>query len=510
MLKQPTKTAPRRKSHEAKLPETLAAVDLGSNSFHMIIARLAGGQLHTLDRLREMVQLGAGLNKKNCLTQTVQLRALACLRRFGQRLRGMPPGSVRVVGTNALRQAKNARPFLRAAQRALGYPIEIIGGGEEARLIYLGVARTVPHDGKQRLVIDIGGGSTEFIIGKGLEAQHVESVELGCVSGSRRHFPNGSITRTTLQRAEIAARQELQTLAAQYRSIGWEICIGASGTINAIHDVVRANGWSDQGITYDSLRKLRKRLLSLGHVSKLKLAGLRSERAAVFPGGVAILFAIFESLGLEHMTVSDGALREGLLYDLLGRIRHKDIREHTVAALCARYHVDSKQAARVAHTASALLTQTADAWKLTEYANLLGWAAQLHELGLAVSHQSYHRHSAYLVANSEMPGFSRQDQQLLTALMLSQRSKPAPILFKELPDGLAKITQRLSVLLRTAVLLHRSRSEQASPKLKLIATPKILQVKFPRGWLNKHPLTQADLAQESRYLKAMQIQLRVS
>lgn len=493
-----------------KLPTTLAAVDLGSNSFHMSIARVAEGQLHTLDRLREMVRLAAGLNKNNELTLTAQKSAIACLQRFGQRLRGMPPGSVRAVGTNTLRQAKNARQFLKSAEQALGFPIEIISGTEEARLIYLGVARSLAADPKRRLVMDIGGGSTEFIIGQGFEAMHTESVELGCVSSSRRYFPNGIISRTTLQRAEIAAQQELQAFAAQYREIGWDSSIGASGTINAIHDVVRANHWSEDGITYASLRKLRKRLLSLGHMNNLKLPGLRSERVAVFPGGVAILLAAFESLGITHLATSYGALREGLLYDLLGRIRHEDIRERTVAALRTRYHIDTKQATRVEHTVQALFEQAAPAWKLTDYAKLLSWAAQLHELGLAVSHTQYHKHGAYLVENSDMPGFSRQDQQLLRILILGQRGKFPSASLLEMPVESHERVLRLGLLLRLAVLLNRGRSEQAPPKLSLTVTPKRLQVKLPRGWLNRHPLTKADLTQEERYLRAVKIQLRIS
>ena len=293
--------------------ETLAAVDLGSNSFHMIIARMVKGQMRTLDRLREMVQLAAGLSGRNHLTLPAQRRALACLERFGQRLRALPPGSVRAVGTNTLRLARNSQQFLKAAQRALGHPIEIIAGREEARLIYLGVAHKQANDNQRRLVIDIGGGSTEFIIGRNFEAQLMESVGVGCVSSSLNYFPGGKLTRVNFERAEIAARQELQPIAAQYRAQGWDVCLGSSGTVKMVQDVVNAQRWRGD-ITLAHLRKIRKRLIAAGTTSRLKLEGLRSERAGVFPGGVAILLAAFESLGIKRMRFSEGALREGLLH----------------------------------------------------------------------------------------------------------------------------------------------------------------------------------------------------
>ncbi len=498
-----------RKSAPGKLPDVLAAVDLGSNSFHMIIARVVNGQLHTLDRLREMVQLGAGLNKKNYLNEAAQQRAIACLQRFGQRLSGMPKGSVRAVGTNTLRQAQNAKQFLSAAQQALGHSIEVIGGGEEARLIYLGVAHSLADDAGRRLIIDIGGGSTELIIGERFKALHMESVELGCVSTSLRYFPKGVISGMNMRRAEIAAQQELQSIMAYYRASGWETCIGASGTINAIRDVVRANNWSENLITLASLRKLRKHMITAGHVQALNLPELRSERAAVFPGGVAILLAAFESLGIEQMACSDGALREGLLYDLLGRIRHEDIREHTVAALSARYHVDIEQARRIEQTTLIALKPLVRMWGLKNHAIILSWAARLHEIGLAVSHSQYHKHGAYLIANSDMPGFSREDQQLVAALILGQRGKfPLPV-FQDFPNGLSDTAQRLCIVLRLAVLLNRSRSKQPLPKFSFAEINKILHVKFPRGWLNKHPLTRADLAQEIKYLKPAKVNLKV-
>ncbi len=490
-------------------PENIAAVDLGSNSFHLVIARINRGKLYILDRLRETTRIAAGLDNNNRLTAQAQRRALDCLKRFGQRIAAIAPGSVRAVGTNTLRRAQNAKSFLQRAQQALGHPIEIIGGREEARLIYLGVAHSLADDAGKRLVVDIGGGSTELIIGARFEPLHMESLQMGCVTSSLSHFPGGAITPASMRRAEIAAQQELQVIAGQYRDIGWAGCVGSSGTINAIQEILTANRWSRDGITRSGLKKLRKHLLAAGHVNRLQLPGLRSDRAPVLPGGVAILLAVFESLGIERMHATGGALREGLLYDLLGRIRHKDIRDHSVARLSTQHHVDTDQAKRVEQTALRCLKQLPQ-WKLDAYQPMLGWSARLHEIGLAISHSQYHKHGAYLVEHSDMPGFSRQEQQLLATLILGQRNKLPLAVFSDLQTERARAAKCLCVLLRLAVLLNRSRSRQPLPKFSITAKGDLLQINFPAGWLNKHPLSHADLAQEIKYLKATKIKLRLA
>ncbi len=496
-----------------KPARVLAAVDLGSNSFHMIVTQVVQGRLRVLDRLREMVQLAAGLNKKENLSKRAQQRALACLSRFGERLRGLPPGSVRVVGTNTLRKARNAAEFIAAAQRALGHPVEIIGGREEARLIYLGVAHSLGDSVGQRLVVDIGGGSTELIIGRGLEPLHVESLGIGCVQGSAGHFPGGALSRVNFERAQLAARQELLPHVARYRSLGWSEVIGASGTINAVQEVLRAQGWSDDGITLAGLCKLRKRLIAARRVKGLKLEGLRSERAAVFPGGVAILIAIFESLGITRMVYAEGALREGVLHDMRGRgTRGKDVRERSVQWLAARAGIDAAQAQRVARSAVLLLQQVAQAWHLQapEDARMLKWAAQLHEAGLAVSHAQYHKHGAYLAEQSDMAGFSRRDQQWLAALILAQRGRIPVEAFRRLPGRLRLAGMRLCVLLRLALVLHRSRSARRLPRVLLKAAGKGMTLTLPAAWAVRQPLTCADLQAEVVCLKSTGIRLRLS
>ncbi len=489
---------------------SFAALDLGSNSFHMIVAHVKDGRLHVLDRLQEMVRLAGGLDARDRLMPAARARALACLARFGQRLRGFPPGSVRVVGTNTLRRMYNAGDFLASAERVLGHSIEIIGGREEARLIYQGMAHGWPDDGRPRLVVDIGGGSTEIIIGQGLDAITMESLYMGCVGLSDAYFGDGVLSEKAMSRAETAARLELRPVQAQFRQ-GWETAIGTSGTIRAVRVVLRAHGWTDGTITPAALGRLRAALIAARRLERLRLPGLGADRASVFPGGVAILLAVCKMLGIKRMQVADGALREGLLYDLVGRLRHEDVREHTVAMLARRFHADDAQAERVLRTAKVGFNQVARAWGLTEEdGRLLNWAARLHEIGLVVAHNQYHKHGAYLVEKSDLPGFSWQEQQQLAAIIRGHRRKLPVDVFEALASPRRFAARQLCILLRLAVVLHRSRSGNAPRGLRLHAGKRLLQVKFARGWLRGHPLTQADLAQEALWLKAAGMTLEFS
>jgi exopolyphosphatase/guanosine-5'-triphosphate,3'-diphosphate pyrophosphatase len=487
-----------------------AAVDLGSNSFHLIVARLDHGQLHVLDRLQEMVRLAAGLDEQGRLDKATQRRALACLARFGERLRALPRRNVRAVATAALRRARNGAGFLALGARALGHPIEVIGGQEEARLIYGGVARELPGQGEQRLLIDIGGGSTEVILGQGARAQLMESLHMGCVGLSEAHFPGGRITPKRFARAETAARLEFKPIEAQFRARGWEAAYGSSGTIRTVELVLKGLGLEGEGIGARSLAELRGRLIAFGDVQRLELPGLSPERAPVFPGGVAILSAAFHALGIRQMRAVGGALREGLLHDLLGRMGHKDVRAQTIATLSARYHVDTAQAARVASTAQRLVAQAARAWALDDDAALaLEWAARLHELGLAIAHTKYHRHGAYLIEHSDLPGFSLPEQRLLAVLVRAHRRRIPLEVFEPLPRKEARIAMRLTVLLRLAVLLHRGRTGAQPPRVALRVDKRRSRLRFARGWLKRNPLTAADLAQEAGYLRAAGVKLEV-
>ncbi len=492
-----------------RTPGLVAAVDLGSNSFHMIVAQVSNSSLHVLDRLQEMVRLAGGLDARDRLSPVARRRAIECLARFGQRLRGFPPGAVRAVGTNTLRRMHDAERFLVDAERALGHPIEIIAGREEARLIYQGMAQSRPDDGKRRLVLDIGGGSTELILGEGREPLAMESLHMGCVVLSRAHFADGRITAKAMRRAETAARLELQPVESQFRR-GWEIAIGTSGTIRAIRAVLRGQGWTQGEITRPALLQLREAILDAGHVDDLDLSGLNPERAPVFPGGVAVLIAVFDALGISQMQVADGALREGLLYDLVGRLTHHDVRERTVNALAARFRADTSQAERVARTAADCFRQVAKIWELdAEQARLLDWAARLHEIGLVVAHNQYHKHGAYMVEKADLPGFSWQEQQLLATLIRAHRRKFPADVFAALPVATQPSARRLSILLRLAVLLHRGRHDIDLKGLRVRVAGRVVQVRFARGWLRRHPLTQADLDQEIQWLKAAGVRLEV-
>mgnify|MGYP006274096129 FL=1 len=489
----------------------VAAVDLGSNSFHMIIARPEDNGLRMVDKLRESVRLAAGLDSDKRLSEAARERALACLERFGQRVRELPAGSVRAVGTNTLRQSRNARRFLREAEAALGHPIQIVSGYEEARLIYLGVAHSIADDDARRLVMDIGGGSTEFIIGEHFIPREMESLHMGCVSATRRHFPDGAITEERLRKAELAARRELEPIADRYRRLGWDRAIGASGTIRAIERCLRTNGWTESGIDPAGLDHLRRALVKAGHVDRLKLDGVNADRAEVLPGGFAVLMGAFRQLGLTRMEAADGALREGLLFDLIGRIRHEDVRSASILAMARRYHADSEQARRVATLAEYLRAEVADDWSLGGNAarDMLGWAAQVHEIGLDISHSQYHKHGEYIVRHSDLAGFSREEQLVLATLVRAHRRKFPRSAFRDLPEDWEKPAMRLAVLLRIAVGLHRARSDEPLPAVDLRASGRKLTIAFPARWLDENALVEADLGEEAAYLEAAGFRLKI-
>jgi exopolyphosphatase/guanosine-5'-triphosphate,3'-diphosphate pyrophosphatase len=493
-------------------PSHVAAVDLGSNSFHMVVVRIDHGELKVVDRLRESVRLAAGLTADKTLTAEAQARALACLERFGQRLRNFPARRVRAVGTNTLRMARGGRDFLNAAGAALGHEIEVVSGYEEARLIYLGVAHSLADDGRRRLVVDIGGGSTELIVGNGFEPQMMESLHMGCVSLTQAHFADGEITARRLVQAELDARVELEPVEQGFRAAGWRRAVGASGTIRAIELVLRENAWSELGVTPAGLKRLRKAMLDAGRLDRLDLPGLSARRAQVLPGGFAVLAAIFEALGIERMEAADGALREGVIYDLIGRRGGEDVRERSVTALASRYHVDEAHARRVAATAADLYRQARGGWilDLDWSERMLRWAALLHETGLDISHSQYHKHGGYVLTHTDLAGFSREEQRLLALLVRTHRRKFPLTLFAELPDEWTEPAARLAVLLRLAVVLHRGRGATSMPELRLAVEGRALRLHFPDRWLEAHPLVRADLEQERSYLAAAGYRLEIA
>ena len=487
--------------------ELIAAVDLGSNSFRLIIGRVEGDQIFAQDVLKEPVRLAAGLTSERILDSAAQARGLVALRKFGERLRGFAPQDVRAVGTNTLRAAHNADDFLEHAERALGFPIEVIAGREEARLIYLGVAHSLADASHQQLVFDIGGGSTEFVIGRGFDTLALESLHMGCVSFSLRYFLGGNIDKISLREAELAAQRELDTIARAYRELGWDLALASSGTAKAITDILELNGFSAGGITRAGMARLRAELLRAGDVSRLNLAGVRADRLPVLPGGFAIMSAIMSALGLDEVGFSSAALCMGELHDLLGRFALCDLRDATVEAFMRRYQVDEAQAARVAATACALLQQV-----LPEAADpshikrrYLGWAARLHELGFSVSRSGYHKHSAYILANADMPGFSRQEQNRLAALVLGHRGKLERVRqFVSSEDD-----WMLILCLRLAVILHRSRDDGGAVPLQIAAGRNGFVIEVSIAALSGRPLTAALLEEEELQWEAAGIPLQL-
>ncbi len=492
--------------------DTVATVDLGSNSFHMIVARLSGsGDLQIIDRLREAVRLAEGLEASKTLQPEAMERALACLERFGQRLASLPPDCVRIVGTNTLRRARDAGAFLDRVEKALGHSVDIISGAEEARLIYAGVAPDVDPNLKRRLVIDIGGGSTEIIAGQGLEPRRLESMGLGCVSHTQRYFPDGALTRKAWNTAVTAASLELEPHIRAFQRQGWDTAVGTSGTIKATHAVLQAQGWLKDGMTLKALKQFRKALLAAGHIDALALEGLSSSRRPVIAGGLAILWAIFEGLQIERMEISERALRDGLLYDLVGRLHDQDVRSRSVAAMAARYEVDVEHAERLATTACELLEQVSVDWSLPRHTSrqLLRWAAYLHEIGLVITHTKYNRHSAYLVENSDLEGFSQNQQRILSAMVYLHRGKFDATQFSDLATRDVQMTTRLSMLLRMAFLFLRSRDPAPLPALRASASDKTLTLYLPDDWLDDHALTRADLEREQRYVRNTGLKLLI-
>ena len=482
--------------------DLLAAVDLGSNSFHMVVARYLLGQLRVVDRIKEHVRLAEGLDEDGGLDAAAQARAHECLSRFGQRLASLPRQRVRAIATNTVRQLRDPQSFLAPSEATLGHAIEVVSGREEARLIYLGVAHGQPPRGKRRLVIDIGGGSTEFIIGKGFTPIERESLQMGCIATTRRFFSDGKLSKKRWKEAQTEITAEFQQFAAAYRNLGWQESYGSSGTVKAIADIGAAMKLSRGAITDASLAGIRDRLLEFERLQDIRLPGLPADRRPVIAGGLLILDAAFAELDLKRMQVSDDALREGVLYDMLGRGGEHDPRDASILALCERYGVDREQTARVESTALGLFEQVAEDWHLDEDdRRLLVWAARIHEIGLTIAHSQYHQHGAYLVEHSDIAGFSRNEQQFIAALVRNQRRGLFLASIDALPDRLAGAALRCALLLRLSVLLHRSHDRSPVLLHRLRVKDGRMTLTLSKQWLSAHPLTESDLDTEIGYLK---------
>ena len=488
--------------------EALAAIDLGSNSFHMVIARQdIDGGIRILDKVKEPVRLGAGLDDSGNLSKEAQARALDCLDRFHQRLADIPEAQVRAVGTNTLRAAHDSGQFLKSAEAALGHHISVISGHEEARLVYMGAAYSLAVRDTNRLVIDIGGGSTEMIIGKGYQPNELSSLYMGCVSYTRRFFGDGKITKSRISEARSAALQELETIADRYKEKGWNEVVGTSGTNRALDNLSRSLGSDQHWLSRDGMGEIKDWLLTKGRDTELDLAS--QTRRQVLAGGFCILDAIFESLNIERLDTTDGALREGVLYDLNGRLHDADSREQGISSLLNQFNPDQNQYQRVEQSAIQFWLQTKDSWSLNQVIQkkLLRWAAQLHEVGFSIAYNQHHKHGAYIIENSDIDGFSRQLQHYLALLVRCHRQKFAVELFESIPAEWKLSLIRLTILLRLAVALNRSRTRRIDDELKLTVHGEVVEIKVSSDWCKMHPLSYLDLQSEKNYLATVGIEV---
>ncbi|MFQ2787800.1 exopolyphosphatase [Aeromonas caviae] len=477
-----------------------AAVDLGSNSFHMVIARLTEGRMQIIDRIKERVRLAEGMDEQRRMSQEAMARGLDCLALFAERLTNIKPDQIRIAGTYTLRRASNARDFVREAAKVLNHPIEIISGQEEARLIYQGVAHTQHIEG-QVLVVDIGGGSTELIIGEGFEHKALTSRKMGCVSFTQSFFGNGKLGEKAFNAAVLEAQHQLAPIINQYRKLGWQSCLGSSGSIRTVRDVLQGEEWTDGAITLAGLERLKEEMLKHKRVDQLKLAGLTEERQGVFAAAVAILLGLFTSLPIERMEYSDGALREGLLYEFEERLQHHDIRERTALALSTHYRIDKRQATRVESSVLSLFDALSGPWEMPEepYRAILGWAARLHEIGLAINYSGIHKHSAYILQNTDLPGFNQDDQALLAALVRFHRKGLKLSELPTLPNHDEQTVLRCIRILRLAVAAHHRRQDNLLPEWNVQAAGDQLVVTLPLDWCDENKLLMQNLEKEHRY-----------
>lgn len=475
----------------------LAAIDLGSNSFRLEVGRYDHGQIQRVDYLKETVRLGNGFDEDRCLSPEIMARGWECLARFAERLADFKPEQVRAVATQTLREAKNRDAFLQQGSAILGFPIEVIAGTEEARLIYQGVVQMLPQSDERRLVIDIGGRSTELVLGEGAQALHTASYRVGCVAWSTRYFPGGEFSEQNLYRAEIAAQAVLEEALSTYPRKLWDIAYGASGTVGAVADILMLGGWPEGSISRDGLNWLVKQLLRAGNANKVQLEGLKDDRRAVISGGVSILRGLMELLQIDTLKVAQGALRHGVLLEMVERDAHTtDARDVSVQRLAQKFAVDRAQSQRVtrvaAHLLDQILPQTTP--RAAELKRKLGWAATLHEIGNAISCSDYHKHGAYILENADMMGFTLPELSRLGLLVLGHRGK-----LKKLDADFEQVDFiQLLLALRLAVILCHARRDPVTDRLELRHTGQRFVLTLSSDWAQRFPQSTHLLRQESQ------------
>ena len=475
-----------------------AVIDLGSNSFHMLIAKSVAGDLQTIGRVKRKVRLAAGLDNNNQLSVEAMQRGWECLALFAERLQDIPATNITIVATATLRLAVNAKQFVEKAELILGHPIRVISGEVEAKTIYKGVAHTSSTIGKQ-LVIDIGGASTEVVIGDGFTPLLYKSLHMGCVTFLEKYFSDGKLTHENFDAATDAAKKVIKPVVEQYKQLGWCNVSGASGTVQAIQEIMIAQRQDDL-LTLDKLNAIKHQAVLYKSIDKLDLPGLAQERKLVFASGLSILIALFESLEIDVMGLAGGALREGVLYSMIPELHNKDIRERTIGSFVTRYYIDETQSKRVADIAINLAKQVFDKWQLNaEDLGILNAAARLHETGLLIGYKKYGQHGAYIMANTDMPGFTKAQKSRLIFLIKYHKEDLLKLSAVDL-GCFSEVTYKLLRILRLSVLFSMRRQDDVLPELKLIANDDELSIVIPHIWLSQHPLMQSELESEAYYI----------
>jgi exopolyphosphatase/guanosine-5'-triphosphate,3'-diphosphate pyrophosphatase len=481
-----------------KNSDSYAIIDLGSNSFHMMIVQVIADSVQVIGRVKRKVRLASGLDKNNVLSEEAMQRGWECLNLFAERLQDIPSKNLRIAGTATLRLAVNVETFLTKAEAILGNKINVISGLEEANTIYQGVAYTSSNK-TRRLVVDIGGASTELVAGDGDTPKVSNSLNVGCVTYLENYFPDGQLSEDNFMNAIAAAEQEISKVRDLYKDFAWQEEVGASGTVQAIQEILMHQGF-DEVINLGRLVSIMQQAITYGSIDKLSIPGLAQERKLVFPSGVAILIAIFRQLNLVGMTLAGGALREGLLYSMLPELTQQNVRERTVKSVMTRYHVDVAHAQRVADLCVEMAEQLSDSWNMDmfEAKDILRSAGLLHEVGLQVAYKDQQQHASYILANTNLPGFTSAQNKLLVALVGSHKDDIAQVELSKQSSTSVLLACRLVRILRLAVILSLRRADEVMPKVKMSVEGESLLLTLPENWIEGNPLTEAELKQESQ------------
>ena len=494
---------------ENSISPLYAVIDLGSNSFHMLITRQLANSVQVVDKVKRKVRLASGLDKNNLLSETAIARGLECLSFFAERLQDIPPDNIRIVATATVRLATNRDLFLSAANHVLGHKIVLLSGLQEAENIYLGVAHT-SCSAKDKLVLDIGGASTELIIGSGFSIKHAISVDMGCVTFNKLFFADGKITKNSFSNATAHAKKTLAPHLTHYKALGWQAVLGGSGTIQALAEVLMFEK-KPALITLTFLHQIKTKIQQFNYIDDIRIGGLSSERIPVFASGLTILIALFESLNIDQLQLSSGALREGLLYEMLPNSRNIAIRYRTLNGLSLKFHIDTLHAQRIQNQVTTLLGNFAPTWQLVDenHAQLLNAATSLHEIGLLLEYKRHQQHGAYLLNNADIPGFEQAERQFIAAMVKLYKGGIDVELLKSLSIMSFNHACYYLAILRLAIILCRRRQDDVLPDYQAKVDENTIYLCLPELWLQQHPLIADELLQEHKELQKIGLRLTI-